>query len=71
MARHKIALEFKDRHLTRPMLDQIVGATIRSNSDANEIIIRCRSATKTAYNAVGEYNIKITIAARDITPYDA
>ena len=43
MALQKIALEFKDRHLTRPILDQIVGAQLRAVPDATEIIIRCLS----------------------------
>jgi hypothetical protein len=68
MAKRKIALEYKDRHLTRPILDQIVGAQIRTNPDATEVIIRCRSAAKTAYAAVGDYKIMITIVARDSTP---
>ncbi len=71
MAKRKIALEFKDRRLTRPMLDQIVGAQTRTNPDATELIVRCRSATKTVYDALGEYGIKITIVARDTTPYDS
>jgi hypothetical protein len=63
MSQHKIALEYKDRHLTRPMLDQIVGAQLRAVPDANEIIIRCRSVAKTAYEARGSYSIKVTIVA--------
>lgn len=64
MATRKIPLECKDRHLTRPMLDQIVGAQIRTNSDASELIILCRSAARTAYEAVHDYKIKITIVPR-------
>jgi hypothetical protein len=71
MARQKIALEFKDRHLTRPILDQIVGAQLRLVPDATEIIIRCRSAAKTAYEAVDSYGVKITIVAREKTPQDS
>jgi len=67
MAQQKIALEYKDRHLTRPILDQIVGAQLRAVPDATEIIIRCRSAAKTVYEAVGAYRIKITIVAREKT----
>jgi len=67
MARQKIALEFKDRHLTCPMLDQIVGAQLRAVPDATEIIIRCRSATRTAYEAVDSYGVRITIVAREKT----
>lgn len=68
MAYQKIALEYKDRHLTRPMLDQIVGAQLRAVPDATEIIIRCRSAARTVYEAVDSYSIKITIVAREVTP---
>lgn len=67
MAQQKIALEFKDRHLTRPMLDQIVGAQLRAVPDATEIIIRCRSAAKTVYEEVNAYSVRITIVAREQT----
>jgi len=67
MAQRKIALEYKDRHLTRPILDQIVGAQLRAVPDADEIIIRCRSAAKTAYEASQSYGIPITIIARETT----
>ncbi|CAD5939376.1 hypothetical protein L2E69_14865 [Planktothrix agardhii 1806] len=68
MATHKTALEFKDRHLSRPDLDGIVGATIRTNPDAKELIVRCRSAAKTVYQAINSYPIKVTIVARENTP---
>lgn len=68
MAERKIAIEYKDRHLTRPLLDQIVGAQLRAVPDADEIIIRCRSAAKTALDAVGDYGIRITIVPRETTP---
>lgn len=71
MSQQKIALEFKDRHLTRPILDGIVGAQLRAVPDATEIIIRCRSAAKTAYDAVDSYGIRITIVAREKTPQDS
>lgn len=71
MARKKIAVEFKDRHLTRPMLDQIVGAQLRAAQDATEIIIRCRSAAKTALEAVNLYSIRITIVPREKTTQDS
>ena len=69
MAKRTIALEFKNRRLTRPMLDQIVGAQDRT--DSTELIIRCLSATRTAYAAINDYSIAITIVARDTTPYDS
>ncbi|MGI0480688.1 hypothetical protein ACN4EE_07850 [Geminocystis sp. CENA526] len=50
------------------MLDQIIGAQTRTNPDATEIIIRCRTAAKTAYDAISEYPIRITIVARESTP---
>ncbi len=64
VGRRKIALEFKDRHLTRPMLDQIVEAQMRSNPDATELIVRYRSAAKTVYADIESYPIKITIIER-------
>lgn len=64
VGKRKIALEFKDRHLTRPMLDQIVGAQIRTNPDATELIVRCRSAAKTVYAEIDAYPLKITIIER-------
>ncbi|MGK7899786.1 MAG: hypothetical protein AB4372_40760 [Xenococcus sp. (in: cyanobacteria)] len=57
-------VETKDTRLDRPMLDQIVGAQLRTNPDAKELIIRCRSATRTVYEAINNYNIKITIVER-------
>lgn len=71
MAHKEIALEYKDRHLTRPMLDQIVGAKLRAAPNATEIIIRCRSVAKTALEAVDSYGIRITIVAREKTPQDS
>ena len=70
MAKRKFAYEVKDRRLTRPMLDGIVGAQLRAVPDATEIIVRCRSATKTAYDAVGCYGIRVTIVSGDPTPYE-
>mgnify|MGYP006426876625 CR=1 FL=1 len=70
MAKKKIAVEYKNRHLTQPMLDQIVGAQTRTNPDASELIIRCKSAAKTAYDAANKYDIKVTIVARMATPQE-
>lgn len=70
MANQKIALEFKDRHLTRPMLDQIVGAQLRAVPDATEIIIRCRSAARTSYESADSYGIRVTIVAREKSPQE-
>lgn len=61
MPNYKIVLEFKDRHLTRPILDQIVGAALRTNPDAKEIIVRCRTSAKTVYDALTSYGIRIEI----------
>ncbi|MBD2001965.1 MULTISPECIES: hypothetical protein [Cyanophyceae] len=72
MATYDINLEIKHRRITRPILDQIVGTHIRKGGE--ELIIRCLSATKTVYQAVEEYkakNIRITIVARDTTPYES
>jgi hypothetical protein len=68
MAYKKIALECKNRELTRPILDGIVGAQLRAVPDATEIIIPCRSATKPAYEAVNSYGIKVTII---VVPQDS
>jgi hypothetical protein len=70
MPKKKIALEYKNRHLDRPTLDGIVGAQRRAVPDATEIIVRCRSVTKTALNAVDSYGIRVTIVAREETPKD-
>jgi hypothetical protein len=40
MARYTIALEYKSGGLNRPMLQQIIGATVQTNPDADEIIVR-------------------------------
>lgn len=64
MAQKKIALEFKNRDLDRPTLDGILGAQLRAVPGATEIIIRCRSVTKTALEAVNSYGIRITIVTR-------
>jgi hypothetical protein len=61
MAHQKTLLEYKDRHLTRPELDGIIGAALRTNPDATEIIVRCRSATQPAYEAASSWGIKVTI----------
>lgn len=68
MVQKKIALEYKYRDLDRPTLDGIVGAQIRAVPDASEIIIRCRSVTRRAYEAANLYGIKITIVPREQTP---
>lgn len=71
MATYDINLEIKHRRINRQILDQLVGTHIRKGGD--ELIIRCLSATKTVYQAVEEYkakNIRITIVARDDTPYE-
>ncbi len=63
MAKHKISIEIKTK-LSRPELDSIVGASIRTNPDADEIIVICQEASRDAYKAASEYGIKITIACR-------
>lgn len=61
MPSYKILVEFKNRHLTRPMLDQIIGASLRTNPDAKEVIVRCKSAATTALNAVNQFPVKVHI----------
>lgn len=52
----QIVVEFKYRRLTRPMLDQIVGNAFRNRlTPPSDIIIKCRSASSTAYKAVDDY----------------
>jgi predicted Fe-Mo cluster-binding NifX family protein len=63
MAKHKISLEVKTK-LGRPELDGIVGASLRSNPDADEIVVICKEASREAYKAVSDYGIKITIVCR-------
>ena len=52
MAKHEIVLEYKDCHLTRPQLQQIIGAAIQHRMGVDEVIVRCRSAAQTTYRAV-------------------
>ena len=54
MAKYEFTIEYKDRHLTRPMLQQIVGASLMSRPDVDEVIIRCRTITGTARRAAEE-----------------
>jgi|GEM_PF-3528875 hypothetical protein len=72
MAEYKINYEVKNRRLTRPLLNEIVGSHILNGGD--ELIIRCISATKPARDAVNKYyedrRIKITIVDRDPHPYN-
>jgi hypothetical protein len=79
MPRYTIALEYKSGQLNRPMLQQIIGATVQTNPDADEIIVRCRNATRTAYEAARDIAsqqtyknskgrlIRITIAVDAVT----
>ncbi|PHM07625.1 hypothetical protein [Nostoc sp. 'Peltigera malacea cyanobiont' DB3992] len=69
MATRKINLEFKHRRLDLPLLREIVGAHV--STDADEVIIRCLSATRDAREAVQDYaqkGIKITLVERKLTP---
>ena len=47
MSTYEIALEYKDKHLTRPELQKIIGAALTNRTDVKEVIIRCRSAAQT------------------------
>ena len=51
MAKHEIAIEYKDRHLTRPMLQQIIGAALTTRPSVDEVIRRCRTTAGTAKKA--------------------
>ncbi len=66
MVEHIMLLEFKHRRLTRPMLDMIVGSALRTHPDLAynphaEILVRCRDATRTVYDALEDYPVMITI----------
>lgn len=50
-----MVVEYKDRHLTRPLMDQIVGAAVRTNPDAKEVVIMCATAASTALEAQDEF----------------
>lgn len=51
-----VVVEFKYRRVDRAMLDQIVGNAFRNNlTPPSDIIIKCKSATTTAYKAVEDY----------------
>lgn len=54
MSSYEIALEYKDKHLTLPELQKIIGAALTNRTDVKEVIIRCRSAARTAFRAVEE-----------------
>ena len=58
MPKHEIVLEYKDCHLTRPQLQQIIGAAIQNRAEVDEVIVRCRSAAQTTYRAVEEISLK-------------
>jgi hypothetical protein len=51
VATYEIVIEYKDRHLTRPMLNQIIGAALYTTPGVTEVIIRCRTAAGTARKA--------------------
>jgi hypothetical protein len=61
MAKHEIALEYKDRHLTRPILQQIIGAALFTRPEVDEVIIRCRTMAGTARRAAEEISKAGTI----------
>ncbi len=51
-----VVVEFKYRRVDRAMLDQIVGNAFRNNlTPPSDIIIKCKSATTTAYKAAEDY----------------
>lgn len=51
MASYELAIEYKDRHLTRPMLQQIIGAALMNRPGVDEIVVRCRTSAGTARRA--------------------
>lgn len=63
MPQFNLNIEYKHRHLTRPMLQQIILSAMDRNAD--ELIVRCKSTAKTALDYAEEasqrYGLRITI----------
>lgn len=53
MSERRIAIEYKNQHLGRPMLNQIYG-TVLANGGADVIVVRCRSVASTVVKAIEE-----------------
>jgi hypothetical protein len=56
MAKYEIAIEYKSAHVTRPVVQQIIGAAVHTRTEVREVILRCPSATRAALSAVDDYN---------------
>jgi hypothetical protein len=56
MAKYEIAIEYKSAHVTRPIVQQTVGAAVHARREIREVILRCPNATKTATDAVNDFN---------------
>ncbi|MCY7390689.1 MAG: hypothetical protein LH647_04060 [Leptolyngbyaceae cyanobacterium CAN_BIN12] len=65
MAQRKIPVQIKTNKLTRPKLNEFVGAVIGTNPDASELIVICRSATREAKDAATSYPFRVTIVEKD------
>jgi hypothetical protein len=56
MAKYEIAIEYKSAHVTRPIVQQTVGAAVHAGRDVREVILRCPSVARTAREAADDYN---------------
>ncbi|MBM0740371.1 hypothetical protein JOY44_01855 [Phormidium sp. CLA17] len=65
MAHRKIPVQIKTNKLTLGDLNAFVGAVVGTNPDASELIVICRSATRDAKNAIGNYPFKIKIVEKE------
>jgi hypothetical protein len=56
MPKYELAIEYKSARVTRPVLQQTVGAAMHARPEVDEVVLRCSSATRTARDAVADYN---------------
>ena len=56
MPKYELAIEYKSARVTRPILQQTVGAAVHARPEIDEVVLRCPSATRTAHDAVKDYN---------------
>jgi hypothetical protein len=70
VAYRKIPIQIKTNKLTLPKLNEFIGGVIRTNPDASEVIIICRSATRDARNVANDYPFKVTIVEKEFEVED-
>ena len=60
----RISVEMKDREITGPMLDEIVGKALKDGGNVREVVIICRrvnrGARKGAKKHEAQHNFRIT-----------